>query len=377
MRTEELRATREFRLLRTGRFLIAELLAPHRVLSTSSQQGGESESLRYLVNQQSCEGAGHREREAYITGMGLDRYHEAVCREIGLDAQLVASMGTAANMNYAAIREERDGDVCVTAVVTAGVQGNAACAGDAAGWRETESGWDKIPPAGGTINTMLFISHPLTRGALARAAVTMTEAKSAALTRLAIRSRYSKDPATGTGTDQYAIAAPLTRNVGKPLTSTSPHVKLGESIGVAVRDATSEALRWQNGLEPSYTRGLFHALGAYGLTEATFFEDIAPHLSPTDLELLQKNAKSVFYEPLAAAAAYAVASILDRVRYGTLPTATASEALRQQAALLAANLAARPDCWPDFLARLTDADPEQPARLVLRAIALGWSSKWT
>ncbi len=375
MRAEELLATAEFRLLRAGHFLIAELLVPHRVLSTSSQQGGESESLRYLVNHQSCEGAGHREREAYIAGIGLDGYHDAVCREIGLDAQLTASMGTAANMNYAAIREQQDGNLRVTAVVTAGVQGNAACAGDAAGWRETESGWDKIPPAGGTINTMLFISHPLTRGALARAAITMTEAKSAALTRLAIRSRYSKDPATGTGTDQYAIAAPL--GGGKPLTSPSPHVKLGELVGVAVRDATSEALRWQNGLEPSYTRSLFHALSAYGLNEATFFEDIAPRLSATDFELLQKNAKSVFYEPLAAAAAYAIASILDRVRYGTLPAATAREALRQQAALLAANLAAKPGRWPDFLAHLTDADPEQPVPLVLRAIALGWSSKWT
>jgi adenosylcobinamide amidohydrolase len=329
-----------------------------------------------LINHQSREGAGHREREAYMAGIGLEGYHNAVCSEIAVDAQLVASMGTAANMNYAAIREQQDGNLRVTAVVTAGVQGNAACAGDAAGWRETESGWDKIPPAGGTINTMLFISHPLTRGALARAAITMTEAKSAALIRLAIRSRYSKDPATGTGTDQYAIAAPLGGG-GKPLTSTSPHVKLGELIGVAVRDATSEALRWQNGLEPSYTRSLFHALGAYGLNEATFFEDIAPFLSATELELLQKNAKSVFYEPLAAAGAYAIASILDRVRYGTLPAAMAREALRQQAALLAANLAARTDCWPDFLTRLADADPEQPARLVLQAIALGWSSKWT
>jgi adenosylcobinamide amidohydrolase len=375
MRAEELRATAEFRLLRAGRFLIAELLVPHRVLSTSLQQGGESESLRYILNHQSCEGAGHREREAYITGLGLEGYHDAVCREIGIDAQSAASMGTAANMNYAAIREQQDGNVRVTAVVTAGVQGNAACAGDAAGWRETESGWDKIPPAGGTINTMLFLSHPLTRGALARAVITMTEAKSAALARLAIRSRYSKDPATGTGTDQYAIAVPL--DGGKPLTSTGPHVKLGELIGVAVRDATSEALRWQNGLEPSYTRSLFHALGAYGLNEATFFEDIAPLLPAADLELLQKNAKSIFYEPLAAAAAYAIASILDRVRYGTLPAATAGEAVRQQAALLAANLAAQPARWPDFLARLHDADLERPARLVLLAIALGWSSKWT
>ena len=139
--------------------------------------------------------------------------------------QLAASMGTAANMNYAAIREQQDGNLRVTAVVTAGVQGNAACAGDAAGWRETERGWDKIPPAGGTINTMLFLSHPLTRGALARAVITMTEAKSAALARLAIRSRYSKDLATGTGTDQYAIAAPL--GGGKPFDVHGPACEIG------------------------------------------------------------------------------------------------------------------------------------------------------
>jgi adenosylcobinamide amidohydrolase len=309
-----------------------------------------------------------------MTEAGLDAYHDVACTEAGLPPDATAAMGTAANMNYSAISEQHDGSLRVTAIVTAGVQGNAACAGDAAGWRETESGWEKIPPIGGTINTMLFVSHPLSRGALARAVITMTEAKSAALTRLAIRSRYSKDAATGTGTDQYAIAAPLAG--GKPLTSTSPHVKLGEMIGVAVRDATSEALRWQNGLEPSYTRSLFHALGAYGLNESTFFEDIAPLLPSADLELLRKNAKSVFYEPQSAAAAYAIASILDRIRYGTLPPGTAREALRQQAALLAANLSTLPERWPDLLARLTDADPERPAPLVLQAIALGCSSKW-
>lgn len=99
--------------------------------------------------------------------------------------------------------------------------------------------------------------------------------KSAALARLSVPSRCSPDLATGTGTDQYCVAAP--RNGPRVLTSASPHVKLGELIGLAVRDATIEALRWQNGLEASDTRGVFHALGRYGLKEATFFEDIARH----------------------------------------------------------------------------------------------------
>ena len=48
-------------------------------------------------------------------------------------------MGTAANMNYAAVSTETDDAVEVTAVVTAGVEGNATCAGDPATWRETAS----------------------------------------------------------------------------------------------------------------------------------------------------------------------------------------------------------------------------------------------
>ena len=214
-------------------------------------------------------------------------------------------------------RSETDEDVAVTAAVTAGVEGNATAAGEPATWRETRAGIEKVPAYAGTINTMLLINRPLTPAALARAVVTMTEGKSAALQRLAVPSKRHVDLATGTGTDQYCIAAPLTG--GPPLTSASPHMKLGELIGLATRQATLEALRWQNGLEASYTRGVFHALGRYGVREATFFDDIAPFLGEADLELLRKNSKAALYEPLVGAAAHALAAVCDRVRYGTLP----------------------------------------------------------
>ena len=100
---EELLVTPEYRMVRTGRFLITELLVPHRVLSTSSRNGGQTENLRYLVNHQSCEGTDHRERHTHITEMGLDGYHDAACREIEINGDQSAVMGTAANMNYAAI----------------------------------------------------------------------------------------------------------------------------------------------------------------------------------------------------------------------------------------------------------------------------------
>jgi adenosylcobinamide hydrolase len=371
---EELLVTQEYRLTRTGRFLIAELLKPHRVLSTSMRNGGQTETLRYLVNHQSCEGTDHRERHTHITGIGAENYHDAACGEMGLDGNFAAVMGTAANMNYAAIAQHRDDAMLVTAVVTAGVQGNAACAGDPASWRETETGWEKVPTIGGTINTILLINHSLTEGALARAVVTMTEAKTAALHELAVSSLYSKNLATGTGTDQFCVGAPL--DAGKPLTSTSPHAKLGELIGLAVKEATLEALRWQNGLEPSYTRSIFVALGRYGLNEPKFTEDIAPLMTERELELLKKNFKSVVYEPKVAAAAFAIAAILDRIRFGTLPANTAQDVFRQQAAILATNLAAKPDSWSYFYAQLSEANPAEAIKAVLSAIALGWSSKW-
>ncbi len=371
---DTLRTTPTFLLRRRGRFLVADLLQPHIVLSTSAKNGGQVSGVRHLINHQSCEGAGHDARFQIITANGQEAYHDVVCVEVGVPPDEAVVMGTAANMNYAAIATASDLDVEVTAVVTAGVQTNAVCAGDTATWRETPDGTSKVPAVAGTINTMLVVSVPVTPAALSRAVVTMTEAKSAALQRLAVPSCYSTELATGTGTDQFCIAAPTAGP--PPLTSASPHMKFGEIIGTTVRDATIEALRWQNGLEASFTRGLFHALGRFGLKEATIFDDIAPFLEATDLELLRRNSKSAFFEPTVGAAAFALAAVLDRARHGTLPATVASDAVVEQAALLAAGLASQPARWAEFRSRLHAQRTDDPKPLMLRALALGWSEKW-
>jgi hypothetical protein len=105
------------------------------------------------------------------------------------------------------------------------------------------------------------------------------------------------------------------------------------------------------------------------------FEDIAPLLGAADLELLKKNAKAAFYEPLVGAAAHALATVCDRVRYGTIPESVAADAMVQQAAALAANLAAQVHRWPEFRSTLRPYANDVKA-LVLRAVALGWSEKW-
>lgn len=358
---------------RAGRFIVVDLQVPHRALSTSVKNGGQTEHLRHLINHQSCEGKGHAERSRLIREQGQEAYHDAICAEIAVPPDESATMGTAANMSYAALVSERDEALEVTAVVTAGVQTNATCAGDPASWRETPDGIVGIAATAGTINTILLVNQPVAPAALSRLVVTITEGKSAALQRLAVPSCYSPDLATGTGTDQFCLAAPLH---GVPLTSASPHVKLGEISGLAVRRATVEALRWQNGLEPSYTRSLFHALGRYGVIEQTIFEDLAGLLDPTDRELLRQNSKAAFYEPLVGAAAHALATVLDRVRHQTLPASVLPDAIVQQAATLAASLAAQPHRWAEFRTRLHQSGQFEPKPLVLAAIALGWTEKW-
>lgn len=359
---------------RSGRFVLADLREPHAVLSTSVRNGGQADHVRHLLNHQSCEGSAHVERHRVMTESGLDVYHDEVCAEVAVPPECTAVMGTAANMNYVALATEVDEELSVTAVVTAGVEGNATTAGEPATWRESHAGMEKVPAYAGTINTMLLINRPLTAAALARVVMTMTEGKSAALHRLAVPSKRHLDLATGTGTDQYCIAAPASGP--RPLTSASPHMKLGELVGLATRNATIEALRWQNGLEASYTRGVFHALGRYGVTEATLFDDIAPLLGDADLELLKRNAKAALYEPLVGAAAHALATVCDRVRYGTIPQTVAADATVQQAAALAANLAAQVHRWPEFRAQLRPYANAGVKPLVLRALALGWSEKW-
>jgi adenosylcobinamide amidohydrolase len=369
----EVLATAPAIVRRRGRVLLVDLQTPHRVLSTSVKNGGQTEHLRYLVNHQSCEGAGHARAHA-IMEMGQEAYHDALCDEIGIPPAAASVMGTAANMNYAALVTERDEDVQALAIVTAGVQTNAVCAGDPAAWRESHEGVVKAHAVAGTINTMLVVNRPVTPAVLARLAVSVTEGKAAALQRLAIPSCYSADLATGTGTDQYSVAAPL--DGGPPLTSASPHMKFGEIVGCAVRAATLEALRWQNGLEPSYTRSVFHALGRYGIREQTIFDDLAGLLDAAELELLRRNRQAAFFEPLAGAAAHALAAVVDRARHGTLPESVLPEAVFQQAATLAASLAAKPHRWVEFHARLRATGSTDPRALVLAAIALGWRDKW-
>jgi adenosylcobinamide amidohydrolase len=178
-----------------------------------------------------------------------------IARELGLDPKRSCGLTTAASMENLALCEETYEDVTVTAAVTAGVDDNGGRAGDPASWHE---------PPGGTINIMLFISANLPAWTMARALMTATEAKTAALEELVVPSLYSSGLATGSGTDGMIIvcdsASPRT------FTFAGNHAKLGELIGRVVIRAVKDALYKETSLCPKRQYDVFTRLGRYGVT---------------------------------------------------------------------------------------------------------------
>ncbi len=145
-----------------------------------------------------------------------------------------AFLFTGADMDNLGVGEESFEELKVCCLATAGVRSNAMRAGvDRAGSQSA-----------GTINLILLTSAALTDGAMARAVITATEAKTSILQDLDIRSSYNpRLQATGTGTDNLIIVP----GSGPLLTYTGGHAKIGELIGVAVRKAVAEALARQEG----------------------------------------------------------------------------------------------------------------------------------
>jgi len=308
-----------------------------------------------------------------LTAMSREEGQAHAARMLGLEPTAVALMGTAANMNYIAIRHLEYKDLRVDAFVTAGVEGNATRAGDPAWWFEGEKGFEQVPR--GTINTIVIVNTPMTPGAQARAAMTTVEAKSAALAELAVPSGASSGVATGTGTDQFVLAAAI-NPLRRAMEDAGTHSKLGELIGESVRQATLEALRWQNGLERSSTRSITRALGRFGLTEKELHARLQLLLPKASYELLRQNEMSVTYEPRVAAAAFAYAAVLDRLQYGTLPPDLAGEVLRDQSASVAVALSSKPALWADYWSRIPARSNDRLQPFVT-GLALGWQARWS
>ncbi len=170
---------------------------------------------------------------------GIEDIRHAILRAIDRKKDHTALLMTGANMDNICVNTFTFKKMQVTALVTAGVVSNAMRMGEDTGaWYEP-----------GTINILILTNMKLSPRAMTRAIITATEAKSAALQDLDIRSAYTgkTNMATGTGTDNVLVV----QGTGTPIDNTGGHSKMGELIGKAVNASVKGAIKRQNGLVSS------------------------------------------------------------------------------------------------------------------------------
>ncbi len=389
----------------------AHFHAPHQLLSSCRAHGGLRGDMACVCNHQACEPVGH---EAYLPDKACSDpafYHALVCKTHSLPTA-TALLTTAANIQCAGTAQEMDNGLLAYALCTAGVEGNAGRAGDAAAYRETENGIEMLHDAPaeraralkpGTINIMCFINHSLTPGAMLEAAILATEAKASVLQELSIPSLYSSSIATGTGTDQLAVACPSAGkpvtdaaikdecdilsdsglkggNVDKPLTNAGKHSKLGEMLGLAVRRALYSSLARQNNITPASCCNIGHLLARFGFNEEEFLRSAGSFILPEQAALLRANFQCVFMDPAAVSALAALLHVRDQALWGVLPAQTLAEMELTHAALMAASICGQTDKFHTFRQKMEQygsaGGPEDVVRLAAMALALGFASKW-
>lgn len=237
--------------------LAITLKRPIRVVSTLE---GQREGVRIIANHffpPPAWGLGHRQ--------GLDHLRQSTMNVLNLAPQETAMLFTGADMDHVALVKKSHRALEVTALVTAGVRSNAMRMGvDEGLFCEPDRNSDANHP--GTINILLLSNCRMSPGAMSRAIITATEAKSSALQDLDIRSSFTgrTSQATGTGTDNIMVV----EGDGPPIDGSGGHTKLGELIAAAIHQAVGEAIRHHNGIAGD--RSIYERLQERGIDLAAF-----------------------------------------------------------------------------------------------------------
>jgi adenosylcobinamide amidohydrolase len=260
--------------------VVVNFTGNRKVLSTAPANGGIQTNLTAVFNNDCSDAA------VFLHNLKAPTYAEhngIVSVELGLDPARTAGIGTTAYMENISIQTESYQEISVTACVTGGVEYNGGRVGDPASWDELANASLLQTKANqGTINMMVFINVNLTDGALTRALVTCTEAKTAALQELMAPSHYSQGLATGSGTD----GAILVCNADSAITleNAGKHVKLGECIGKAVKAAVKEALKLQTGLCPEMQHNVLRRVSRFNITPQTLWRACHASDEPVGLQ---------------------------------------------------------------------------------------------
>ena len=147
--------------------------------------------------------------------------------KLGLTQEYVGMVTFAGVADFSKV-SRGNGGVAVTVVATAGCT-------------HSESSGEEIrlQPIAGTINIIVLIDGNPTESCLTSCIITATEAKTAALRELDVRSLYSGTEATGTITDAMVVAK---TSRGAEIIYSGPASPLGQLVGACTRQAVKEAV---------------------------------------------------------------------------------------------------------------------------------------
>ena len=367
---------------RKEKIIYVNFLVQHRVISTCGVNGGLRDDLEGIANHQLCEPLGHDRKGLKIISESPFGYLKSVCEKYGLSPEKRALLGTAANMNYATVESQEYRGLQVVAISTGGVKTNAGRAGDPATIYEKDGKFistkGEVDEPHGTINTIIIINKELTHGAMARSLITASEAKAAALQELTVNSRYSSGLATGTGTDQIGIASRLTGET--PLTSAGKHTKLGELIGLTVKNSIKKTLALQDSLTPQSQRSAKVHLERFGIDEESMIEKVCSFLDEEKAELLKKNFATINSDSVTVAATASLVHLRDKIEWGILPENCLPEIFSSYGAQLSASISGKFERVGYYRESLSCEQMgirnQTFTNFICKSFALGFREKW-
>ncbi len=297
---------------------LAVSLPPGRIcMSTSWVNGGISDGLEAVVNHCIPRKLCH---EQELEGGSLENYLGVVASNLGYDPSATTVLLTAASMGNASVISRSYRGLEVSAIVTAGVEVNGCRVGDPASYYQEDDQWK---PFVGTINIILLIGASLPNYTLSRAIITATEAKTAALQELMVRSQYSSGLATGTGTDMLAIVANPESDL--KLTDAGPHSKLGELVGKCVFEGIHNALLRQSDISSLTQRDMLVRLERFGIDESSFWNASTNFEGANRKKHFIDSLRDLSSNPSIVAVTASIIHLIDEVSWGLLPETAAGE----------------------------------------------------
>ena len=236
----------------TNKTLMIDFKKPLDIVSTLAGFKSDIKTVGNHYASQPCWAVAHKD--------GMDAMADRICSAMERSRDTSSFMMTGADVDKLSVRTEAFKDMRVYALVTAGVSSNAL--------RTSVDEGNYYEP--GTINIILLTNMKLSQRAMTRAIITATEAKTAAMADLDIRSSFSSavNQATGTGTDNIIVV----QGTGTDIDNSGGHTKMGELLAKAVYAGVTEAVFRQNGHTPS--RNVFQRLYERRLTIFELLSDM-------------------------------------------------------------------------------------------------------